>query len=167
MLGIIVIEEGVCCRRAGSGTDFRKTTNLDDNGGMDEIENPNTPPAVAAATNERVQDAPAPPPPAPSAPSFDPRRRLRELLSVPESQRTDPQWDEIIELEVQLAPGNRIGGDLPRNNDRNDRGQGQKNAGNSGAGGNPGAGGNWKRGPGSRKHSKPGGRKPPGPANAG
>ena len=39
----------------------------------------------------------------------DPRRRLRELLSIPESQRTDPQWDEIIELEVQLAPGNRVG----------------------------------------------------------
>ena len=133
---------------------------------MDETENPNTPPAAAAVTNERVQDAPPPPPPAPSAPSFDPRRRLRELLSVPEGQRTDPQWDEIIELEVQLAPGNRIGGDMPRNNDRNDRGQGQKHAGNSGTGGNPGTGGNWKRGPGSRKHSKPGGRKPPGPAGA-
>ncbi len=137
--------------------------NLDDNDDMDEIENPNTPPA---ATHERVQDGPSSPSPTlspPSPPSFDPRRRLRELLSVPEGQRTDPQWDEIIELEVQLAPGNRIGGDMPRNNDRNDRGQGQKNAGNSGAGGNPGAGGNWKRGPGSRKHSKPGGRKP-GPA---
>lgn len=48
-------------------------------------------------------------PQAPSPPPFDARRRLRELLSIPESQRTDPQWDEIIELEVQLAPGNRIG----------------------------------------------------------
>lgn len=40
----------------------------------------------------------------------DSRRRLRELLSVPERDRTDEQWDEIIELEIQLAPGNRISG---------------------------------------------------------
>lgn len=38
----------------------------------------------------------------------DPRRRLRELLAVPERERTDEQWDEIIALEIQLAPGNRI-----------------------------------------------------------
>jgi hypothetical protein len=41
-------------------------------------------------------------------PEGDLRRRLRELLSVPERDRTDAQWDEIIELEVQLAPGNRM-----------------------------------------------------------
>jgi hypothetical protein len=33
---------------------------------------------------------------------------LRELLSIPERDRTDEQWDEIVELEIQLAPGNRI-----------------------------------------------------------
>lgn len=44
------------------------------------------------------------------APQIDTRRRLRELLSVPERDRTDEQWDEIIELEIQLAPGNRISG---------------------------------------------------------
>lgn len=44
------------------------------------------------------------------APQIDLRRRLRELLSVPERDRTDEQWDEIIELEIQLAPGNRISG---------------------------------------------------------
>ena len=43
-----------------------------------------------------------------SNPEGDLRRRLRELLSVPERDRTDAQWDEIIELEVQLAPGNRM-----------------------------------------------------------
>lgn len=43
-------------------------------------------------------------------PQFDARRRLRELLSVPERDRSDEQWDEIIELEIQLAPGNRISG---------------------------------------------------------
>lgn len=38
----------------------------------------------------------------------DPRRRLRELLAIPDHQRTDAIWDEIIELEISLAPGNRI-----------------------------------------------------------
>ena len=50
--------------------------------------------------------------PQPEAPSQgpklpDPRRRLRELLAVPERDRSDAVWDEIIELEIQLAPGNR------------------------------------------------------------
>lgn len=44
---------------------------------------------------------------------FDARRRLRELLSVPERDRTDEQWDEIIELEIQLAPGNRVSANEP------------------------------------------------------
>jgi len=39
--------------------------------------------------------------------SPDPRRRLRELLAIPERDRTDEQWDEIIELEITMAPGNR------------------------------------------------------------
>ena len=37
----------------------------------------------------------------------DPRRRLRELLATPERERTDAVWDEIIALEIELAPGNR------------------------------------------------------------
>jgi hypothetical protein len=37
----------------------------------------------------------------------DPRQRLKTLLAIPDSQRTDAQWDEIIELEITLAPGNR------------------------------------------------------------
>ena len=39
----------------------------------------------------------------------DLRKRLRSLLNVPESARSDELWDEIIELEIQLAPGNRVG----------------------------------------------------------
>lgn len=46
----------------------------------------------------------------PVAPQSDLRRRLRELLAVPERDRTDEQWDEIIELEIQFAPGNRLSG---------------------------------------------------------
>jgi hypothetical protein len=49
-----------------------------------------------------------PPAPAPAPQPTDSRRRLRELLSIPERDRTDDQWDEIIELEIQLAPGNRV-----------------------------------------------------------
>src|SRR6185369_287254 len=48
-----------------------------------------------------------------AAPPNDNRRRLRDLLSIPERDRTDEQWDEIIELEIQLAPGNRISGNEP------------------------------------------------------
>jgi len=85
----------------------------------------------------------------PAASTVDPRRRLRELLSIPEGQRSDPQWDEIIELEVQLAPGNRIGGDQPRSGGNRPHGQpspqqGQKPGGN-----------NFKRHGQNRKFSKP------------
>ncbi len=45
------------------------------------------------------------PPVEPQAP--DPRRRLRELLATPERERSDAVWDEIIALEIELAPGNR------------------------------------------------------------
>ena len=43
------------------------------------------------------------------------RQRLREMLSIPERERTDAQWDEIVELEIRLAPGNQI--DPNRSND--------------------------------------------------
>lgn len=41
--------------------------------------------------------------------NVNPRARLKELLAIHEYDRTDEQWDEIVELEIQLAPGNRIG----------------------------------------------------------
>ena len=40
-------------------------------------------------------------------PSQDARRRLRQLLAIPDRERSDAVWDEIIGLEIQLAPGNR------------------------------------------------------------
>lgn len=55
-------------------------------------------------------------PPPPPPPPADPRRRLRELLAVPERDRSDEQWDEIVELEISLAPGNRL--DSPDTNVR-------------------------------------------------
>ena len=41
-------------------------------------------------------------------PSDSPRRRLQELLAIPERQRTDEQWDEINDLEITLASANRV-----------------------------------------------------------
>lgn len=61
----------------------------------------------------------------PAAPPLpDPRRRLRELLAIPDRDRTDALWDELIELEIQLAPGNRAPG--PNANANADVGRGQK-----------------------------------------
>jgi hypothetical protein len=37
------------------------------------------------------------------------RARLRELLEIPDRDRTDEQWDELNELEISLAQGNRQG----------------------------------------------------------
>lgn len=48
-----------------------------------------------------------------SAPAFDPRRRIRELLAIPDRDRTDAEWDELNELEIQTAPGNRVNGQQP------------------------------------------------------
>lgn len=68
---------------------------------MTNPESDNLPEVPVVEAEEPVASAP---------PAFDTRRRLRELLSVPERDRSDEQWDEIIELEIQLAPGNRIAG---------------------------------------------------------
>ena len=88
-------------------------------------------------TTQNPEDTPPiiDPPPAPQG--LDSRRRLRELLSVPERDRSDEQWDEIIELEIQLAPGNRLSG--------------QELA---GGGGNPGAGQGRSPGPTGQQQKK-------------
>jgi hypothetical protein len=66
-------------------------------------------PAPAEATPEMAPVAAS----APVPPAFDPRRRIRELLSIPERDRTDAEWDELNELEIQTAPGNRAGNQQP------------------------------------------------------
>lgn len=75
-------------------------------------------------------------------PPVDLRRRLRELLSVPERDRTDEQWDEIIELEIQLAPGNRISGNEQPGGSA---GRGAASQGKSGGGGGGGGGQQQKK----------------------
>lgn len=49
-----------------------------------------------------------------------PRQRLQALLAIPERDRTDTEWDEINELEIMLAPGNREGAPVPGQNVRRD-----------------------------------------------
>jgi len=36
------------------------------------------------------------------------QRRLQALRSIPDSHRTEEQWDELNELEITLAPVNRV-----------------------------------------------------------
>jgi hypothetical protein len=43
----------------------------------------------------------------PQTPS--PRARMQALQAIPESKRTDAEWDELNELEILLASGNRQG----------------------------------------------------------
>ena len=76
-----------------------------------------------------------------------PRARLQALLAIPERQRTDAEWDELNELEIKLAAGNREG--APQQNVR----------GNAPAPGGglprPGGGQNQGRRPQRRFHQRP------------
>lgn len=99
--------------------------------------NPENPSEIVAEEATPVEAAPQPEaqvPPAP--PQFDVRRRLRELLSIPERDRTDEQWDELIELEIQTAPGNRISGNEQPGSapNRGPRQHGKPGGGGGGAG---------------------------------
>lgn len=53
----------------------------------------------------------------------DLRRRIRELLAIPDRDRTDEEWDELNELEIRTAPGNRAS--LDHQNDKRFGSQGQ------------------------------------------
>ena len=65
------------------------------------------------------------------------KQRLRELLAIPERQRTDAEWDELNELEISLAQGNREG--APEQQQGNRQKQGQPGGG-GGKQNNPGGG---------------------------
>ena len=82
---------------------------------------------------------------------LSPRQRLQALLAVPERQRTDAQWDEIIELEIVLAPGNREGAPDP-NARRNPGPQGGPQGGHPKPGGGGGGGHGKKQ---KRFHKRP------------
>jgi hypothetical protein len=78
-----------------------------------------------------------------------PRARLQALLAIPERQRTDAEWDELNELEIMLASGNRQGAPDPRTrgNSPSTFGGGQQQHGHRGGGQQPGGGGG-QNGPG-------------------
>jgi hypothetical protein len=39
--------------------------------------------------------------------------RLRALLAIPDSQRTDAEWDELNEIEITLASSNQLSNPEP------------------------------------------------------
>lgn len=95
-------------------------------------------------------------------PPISPRRRLQDLLAIPERQRTDEEWDEINELEIKLASANRE--DAPDPNIRRNQ-PAMKNQGGPGNNNNnharrnrPGGGGGQQQGkkPPRKFHKKPG-----------
>ncbi|MBW7860728.1 MAG: hypothetical protein H3C33_06470 [Rhodocyclaceae bacterium] len=90
---------------------------------------------------------------------ISPRRRLQELLAIPDSQRTDAEWDELNELEISLAPGNREG--APDPNLR--RGSPSGGGGGGGGGGSGSGSGNKPKGGGARKPFKRPQRRTPKP----
>jgi len=74
------------------------------------------------------------------------RQRLQALLSIPDKERTEEQWDEINELEIGLASGNR-----------SDGGEHGHARGNPGGGGQPRPGGGGQPRPGGGGQPRPGG----------
>lgn len=80
---------------------------------------------------------------------MSPRQRLQALLAIPESKRTDAEWDEINELEIMLASGMRQ--PQPNQNVRHGNSPSQ----NARQGNGP------SRGSRSRPHRWSRGRKPP------
>jgi hypothetical protein len=57
-------------------------------------------------------------------PQSNSRARLQQLLAIPERQRTDEEWDELNELEIMFAAGNRDTGQGYGSHDRGNRDQG-------------------------------------------
>jgi len=86
---------------------------------------------------------------------------MQELLAIPDRNRTDAEWDELNELEIALASGNRPGAPEPQSRPLHQR----QNAGSRGQpGGRPqqgqGQGQNKNPGGGGKKfHKRPGKRR--------
>jgi hypothetical protein len=61
--------------------------------------------------------------------------RLRALLAIPDSQRTDAEWDELNEIEITLASSNQLSN--PDSGSRRN-GPSEPGGGRRGGGGQPG-----------------------------
>ena len=100
----------------------------------------------------------------PPSSSPSPRARLQELLAIPDRNRTDEEWDELNELEIALASGNRPGAPEPQSRSIHQR----QNTGGAGRMQQPGGGGGrpqgQNKGPGGgggvkKFHKRPGKRR--------
>lgn len=78
-------------------------------------------------------EEPTSPSPTPAnPPAKDPRKRLQELLAISDRDRTDAQWDELVELEIQMAPGNRAdSGSTPGDHNRQSKPRSGSNQGSN------------------------------------
>ncbi len=79
------------------------------------------------------------------------RQRLKELQAIPDRQRTDEQWDELNELEIMFAAGNREGVPMPRPQGTPSQPGGYPRPGGGGGGG----GGGQNRKQGRKFHHRP------------
>lgn len=77
---------------------------------------------------------------------LSPRQRLQALQEIPERLRTEEQWDELNELEIMLAPGNREG--APDQNFRRNNGAPSGHS-------KPGGGGQRGKRPAKKFHKRP------------
>ena len=89
-----------------------------------------------------------------------PQARLRELLSIPDNQKTEAQWDELHELEIAMAQGGKMINFVPKQHKGHhkpaQKGQPQgAGGGKPQGGGQPHGGGQGKKHP-RRFHKKPG-----------
>lgn len=84
---------------------------------------------------------------------ISPRRRLQDLLAIPERERTDAEWDEINDLEITLASVNR--GNAPEPGTRQDPGMRQKPAVGDRRPPKPAGGGTQARRPASKFQKRP------------
>lgn len=92
------------------------------------------------------------------------RARIRQLNAIPDRDRTDAEWEELNELEIMLAPGNREGGPDPSRlhaQQNRPRGPGGMPGGNPGGGGG-GGGGQHRRNKKNFQHRRPKGPPPQG-----
>jgi hypothetical protein len=85
---------------------------------------------------------------------ISPRDRLKQLQAIPERQRTDAEWDELNELEIKLAAGNREGAPQQHSRGNMPGQQGGQQRQGGGQGGQPRPGGGGQQHHGKRQQRK-------------
>ena len=87
---------------------------------------------------------------------------MQALQAIPDRDRTDAEWDELNELEILMAPGNREGSTMPTSRRGNtgpmQSGRREMQPQRPGGGGG-GGGGNGPGNAGNPQGKRPGGKK--------